>query len=174
MRDATTDPEIDTTPRWQKILRWILFFPASVVGNIVADSLFFHLSSWNAGLLSYIPTLIPASAINFLQSSLPIICGAAAGGIAQIVIGAAVAPRFRAKVSLVLLVLSTCFFALATSANLVGLRPYSFQEPAVGAVLWFVGAMLGIVGAFYVVVRRVGWESNAPISRLWRSENSME
>lgn len=166
-----TNSEFDLPTRWQVILRWILFLPASIVGNIVADSLFFDLSSWNLGLLSYIPNVLPSSVINFLQSSLPIVFGGCASGIALIVIGAAVAPRFRAKVSLALLVINTCVASLITGANLFGLL--EVQSPF-AAVSEFIGVMVGTVGSFYLVVRRVGWEPNAPISRLWQPESSVE
>ncbi|SRR5216683_7024320 len=167
-----TNCEIDTTPIWQVILRWILFLPASVLGNIAADSLCFNLSSWNLGHLALFPTVLPVSLINFLQSSLPIVFGGFAGGTALIVIGAAVAPRFRTAVSLALLVLNTCVFSLVIGASLLGLP--GGERPLAPIILEFVGTMAGIVSTFYFVARRVGWESNAPISRLWRAESSVE
>lgn len=163
--------EIHLLPRWQVILRWILLLPASIVSNIVADSLFFDLSSWNLGLLSHIPNILPASVISFLQSSLPLVFGGCAGGVAFIAIGAAVAPRFRTKISMGLLVINTCVASLIAGANLFGLM--EIQSP-LAVISEFIGVMAGTAGSFYLVVQRVGWESNAPISRLWRPENSVE
>lgn len=169
--DAMTNHEIHTVPLWQVVLRWILFLPASAVGYIVAHTLFFHLSSWNLGLLSHIPNALPDDVIKFLQSSLPLICAGGAGGVSLIVIGAAVAPRFRTAVSMALLILNTCLFSLYAGSYFLGLL--AEERPLAAVVSEYVGAVAGIVATFSLVIRRVGWEADAPISRLWRREISV-
>jgi len=165
-----TTPEAHFPSLRLTILRWVTFFPASVAGYIVAYTFFFHIASWNLGLLSHIPTVLPDGVISFMQSTLPTILASMGGGIVLVMLGAAVAPRYRTAVSLALLILNTCVFSLYAGAYLIGLL---VDRPFAEVISEFAGGLVGTVAAFYIVVRRVGWDSNAPISHIWRPESQV-
>lgn len=148
------------------VLRWIAVLPASVIAYIATYTVFFHLANWNLGLLNHIPTLIPANAITTIQLFFPPAAAGFAGGVALIVSGAAVAPKFRTATALVLLIANVVFLTGAITLYLIGV---SSDRPLAVVAVEFLGSLSGVGFAFAVVARKLGWQPTAPVSNVWQS-----
>lgn len=147
-------------------LRWIALLPASVIAYIATDTAFFYLANWNLRLLNHIPTLIPSDAITAVQLLFPPAASSFAGGVALIVSGAAVAPKFRTATALVLLIANVVFLTGAIVLHLVGVPT---DRPLAVVVVGFLGGLSGAGVAYAVVAKKLGWQPTAPISNVWQS-----
>lgn len=134
-------------------VRWVLLFPAAVVGYIIGYSVFFHLAGWNLRIVLSNPGPV-----------VPLFAGAA-GAVAFVLVGASAAPKHRGVVALVLLITQVVFLSLYVALYASG----SFGNRAPLAVgLEFAGNAIGVTAGFYLVFRAFGWHGTGPISRLWR------
>ena len=140
-------------------------FPGSVLAYIATYTVFFYLATWNLGLLSRIPTILPSDAIAAVQLFFPPAAAGFAGGIALIVSGAAAAPKFRTATALVLLIANVVFVTAYIALYLVGAFP---DRPLGEVVAEFLGNLFGVGVAFAVVAKKLGWQPTAPISYIWR------
>lgn len=148
-------------------LRWVALLPASVIAYIATYTVFFYLANWNLGLLNRMPTLIPSEAITAVQLLFPPAAGGFAGGVALIVSGAVVAPKFRTAAALVLLIANVVFLTVYIGLYLLGV---SLEQRPLGVVIVeFLGSLSGVGAAFAVVARTLRWEPIAPVSHIWRS-----
>lgn len=145
-------------------LRWIAILPASIVVYIATYTVFFHLANWNLGLLSHVPTLIPSDAITTLQLLFPPAAAGFSGGAALIIVGAAVAPKFRTATALVLLIANILFLTGYIALYLAGA---STDRPLLVVIVEFVGSLSGVGVAFAMIANKLGWQPTAPISNLW-------
>ena len=136
-------------------VRWIVVVPVAVLSHILFDSIFMHIARWNIGHIWF---------INDPEPFVPLFSGAA-GALAFVLMGAAVAPNSRGIVGLVLLGINVIVASFVVGLIIGGVIA---GQPPLPTGLNFLGNLLGAGVGFYIVYKAFGWRGAGPVSLLWR------
>ena len=138
------------------IVRWIVVVPTAIISDMLFDSVFMHIARWNIGHIWFVSDPEPF---------VPLFSGAA-GALAFVISGAAVAPNSRGIVALILAVLEVIVCSLLLGFFVAGVIPN--QSPLAAGVN-VLGHVLGAGAGFYTVFRKFGWRGHGNMSLLWRA-----
>jgi hypothetical protein len=138
------------------IVRWIVVLPAAIISDVLFDSVFTHIVRWNIGHIWF---------VNDPEPIVPLFSGAA-GALAFVITGAAVAPNSRGIVALVLAVLEVIVGSLLLGLFVTGVMP---NQSPLAAGLNVLGHVIGAGVGFYAVFRAFGWRGHGNMSLLWRA-----
>ncbi len=139
------------------VVRWIAIVPTAIISDVLFDSVFMHIVRWNIGHIWF---------VNDPEPFVPLFSGAA-GALAFVLSGAAVAPNSRGIVALVLAVLEVIVGSFLLGLFVTGVM--SNQSPLAAGVN-ILGHVLGAGVGFYTVFRAFGWRGHGNMSLLWRAK----
>jgi hypothetical protein len=138
------------------VVRWIVVVPTAIISDLLFDSVFVHIARWIISHIWFVNDPEP-----FVQ-----LFSGAAGALAFVLSGAAVAPNSRGIVALGLAALEVIVGSLFIAFFVTGVMPH--PSPLTAGVN-FLGHVLGSAAGFYIVFRAFGWRGHGDMSLLWRA-----